>query len=146
MNVESINPSTWSWLDFVPAAIMAVGFAVVVWAAMSGRRRTAISVAVVFLAAFVGSFYAVGGVEKDTRAENQAIVTSFFEKSYGLELDKVDLSYLKNVDYSEVTRDVKTTDDSFKHVLFRVVDGNVVPHLLDSASTWIPMEAAGETK
>ena len=146
MNVESINPSTWSWLYALPAVIMVAGVAAVILTAMSGRKKTAIGLGVVFLAAFAVNAIAVTKIENHTRAENQAVLISYFEKSYGLKLDEVDLSYLRNVDKAEETRDIETTDGNFKHVLFRVVDGSVVPHLLDSSSTWIPMPAAGETK
>lgn len=139
MNIESINPSTWTWHDFLPAAVMVVGAAAVIWAAMSGRKKTVISLAVVFLAAFVGSVIAVGGVEKDTRAENQAVVIDYFEKSYGLTLEQADLYSVSHADEKDIIRSVRSADGNLKHVLFRVVDGNVVPHLLDSASTWIPM-------
>ena len=139
MNIESINPSTWTWLDFLPAAVLVADIAAVVLAVLAGRKKTAIGLGAVFLAAFVGSCIAVSGVENDTRAENQAVVISYFEKSYGLTLEATDLYSLNHADEKDIVRSVRATDGNLKHVLFRVVDGNVVPHLLDSASTWIPM-------
>lgn len=130
MNVESINPSTWSWRDFIPAAVLIAG--------------------AVSIAAFAG--IAASEIEQDRRAENQAVVSSdleksysYFEKSYGLTLEQADLYSVNHADEKDIIRSVRATDGNLKHVLFRVVDVNVVPHLLDSSSTWIPMPV-GETR
>lgn len=131
MNVESINPSTWSWRDFIPAAVLIAG--------------------TVSIAAFAG--IAASEIEQDRRAENRAVVSSYleksysyFEKSYGLTLEQADLYSVNHADEKDIIRSVRATDGNLKHVMFRVVAGIVVPHLLDSASTWIPMPAAGATK
>lgn len=147
MNVENINPSTGSWLDVLPAVIMAAGVVAVTWAAATDRKKTAIGLIAVFLAALVGSAIAAVRVENDTRAANHKVVISHFEKSYGLKLDEVDVSYLRNVHHAEETRDIETTDGRFKHVLFRVVDGKVLPYVMDSSDgSWNLIPATGETK
>lgn len=143
MELESINPSNWTWLDFLPGALIVSGFVAVMLAVMSGRKKTSIGLGAVFLCAIVVGAFAATTVEADTAAANRETVITHFEKSYGLKLDEGDLRYLRDVDQDDVTRNLETSGGTVKQVLFRVVDNKVLPYVMDGEGSWNLMSARG---
>lgn len=108
--------------------------------------QKAITIAALLTVVCLGAGWTVSTSEDARVIEAQEEAADGFDQEYGLQLDDRDLAALKNIEEKDVTRNLETPGGDLKHVLFRVVADDVVPHAMDSEGTWIPMPTTGESK